>query len=153
MRLGAFVLPYSAIEKVISHGNTKSRKDWMQFTLNEQGANLVPLGYISRPTFYLLVKHDFCNSTILKIQKITENLELDQIKARNKRRKDKEEALKNPQAPNNEAAERNEFSDSEEEEKKKEEASIDGQSTAAETAAGASETQTVDGSEAQSQVA
>lgn len=67
MRLGAFVLPYSAIEKITFHGNTNSRKDWMQFTLNEEGINLVPLGYIARPTFYILVKHDFCNSTMLKI--------------------------------------------------------------------------------------
>ena len=29
MRLGAFVLPYSAIERVTIHGNTNDKKDWM----------------------------------------------------------------------------------------------------------------------------
>jgi len=29
MRLGAFVLPYSAIERLTVHGNTNSKYDWI----------------------------------------------------------------------------------------------------------------------------
>ena len=92
MRLGAFILPYTAIEKVILHGNASSRKDWMQFVLNEEGQNLVPCGYIAEPEFYLHVTHAFGNSMILKLQKLTEDKEVAQIRGRNQRRKDKEEA-------------------------------------------------------------
>lgn len=91
MRLGAFVLPYSAIERVTMHGNTNDKHDWMQFVLNDQGKNLVPLGHVAEPTFFLLVKHQFANDTILKLQKLTDDLEIAQVKARNQRRKDKEE--------------------------------------------------------------
>ena len=68
MRLGSFVLPWSAIEKLTFHGKTnRGNKDWMQVSLNAEGKNLVPLGYIAEPTFYLLVSHDFTNSTIIKL--------------------------------------------------------------------------------------
>ena len=76
MRLGSFVLPYSAIERITTHGATNDRHDWMQFVLNEEGRNLVPLGHVAEPTFYLLVKHDFSNATILKLQKLTDELEM-----------------------------------------------------------------------------
>ena len=91
MRLGAFVLPYSAIERVTIHGNTSDKHDWMQFVLNDEGRNLVPLGYVAEPTFFLLVKHAFGNDTILKLQKLTDDLEMVQVKARNQKRKDREE--------------------------------------------------------------
>lgn len=29
MRLGAFVMPYSSLEKIIFHGNTNSKNDWI----------------------------------------------------------------------------------------------------------------------------
>ena len=76
MRLGSFVLPYSAIERITTHGATNDRHDWMQFVLNEEGRNLVPLGHIAEPTFYLLVKHEFGNAMILKLQKLTDELEM-----------------------------------------------------------------------------
>lgn len=76
MRLGAFVLPFTAIARITFHGNTTSSDDWMQIIMNEEGKNLVPLGYIAEPTFYLLLKHTFCNATLLKLQKLTEDLEL-----------------------------------------------------------------------------
>ena len=83
MRLGSFVLPYSSIAKLTFHGKTMTNKDWMQVTLNEKGINLVPCGYICEPTFYLMVTHTFTNETIAKILKITENLEMEQVRARN----------------------------------------------------------------------
>jgi hypothetical protein len=89
MRLGSFVLPYTAIEKLTFHGKTLTDKDWMQVTLNEEGANLVPCGYISEPTFYLMVSHSFTNKTIAKLMKITEDLEMDNVRARNFRIKQK----------------------------------------------------------------
>ena len=65
------------------HGNTGSTKDWLQFTLNDRGRNLVPCSYIAEPTFYLLVPHDLCNETIIKIQQKTEQLEMEQVRERN----------------------------------------------------------------------
>ena len=85
MRLGSFVLPYSSIAKLTFHTKTMTDKDWMQITLNEQGMNLVPCGYICGPTFYLMVSHNFTNQTIAKITKMTENLEMEQVRARNLR--------------------------------------------------------------------
>ena len=89
MRLGAFVMPYSSLEKIIFHGNTNSKNDWIEFVLNEEGRNLVPCGYIAESSFYLLVKHEFCNSTLLRLQKLREELELEQIRERNKRLREK----------------------------------------------------------------
>ena len=83
MRLDSFVLPYTAIERITIHGNTNDRHDWMQFVLNEEGRNFVPLGHVAEPTFYLLVTHEFGNNTIMKLQKLTDDLEMVQIKARN----------------------------------------------------------------------
>ena len=53
--------------------------------LNEEGRNLVPCSYIAESSFYLLVKHEFCNATLLRLQKLREELELEQIRERNKR--------------------------------------------------------------------
>ena len=91
MRLGSFVLPYTALERVTMHGNTNDVHDWMQFVLNEEGRNLVPLSHVAEPTFFLLVTHDFGNATILKLQNLTFDLELEQVKARNQKRKEQEE--------------------------------------------------------------
>ena len=77
MRLGAFVLPYTALERVTLHGNTNDRHDWMQFVLNQEGKNMVPLGHVAEPTFYLLVEHEFANALILKLQNLTFDLELE----------------------------------------------------------------------------
>ena len=46
----------------------------------------MPLGYIAEPTFYLMVTHDFTNATINKLMKLTEDLEMEQVRARNKAR-------------------------------------------------------------------
>lgn len=92
MRLGAFVLPYYAIARITLHGNTSSSNDWVQISLNEEGQNLVPLGYIAEPSFYLLLKHEFSNATLLRLQKLTDELEMEQIRAKNKKRKGKQEA-------------------------------------------------------------
>ena len=77
MRLGSFILPYYAIERITFHGNTRSSKDWMEVTVNEEGANLVPLGYVAERSFFLLVTHELTNQTILKVQKVREQLELE----------------------------------------------------------------------------
>lgn len=76
MRLGAFVLPYTAIEKFTFYAKTMTTKDWMEVTLNEEGKNLVPCGYLNESSFYLLVRHSFANETITKINKITDDLEM-----------------------------------------------------------------------------
>lgn len=57
--------------------------------LNEEGRNLVPCSYIAESSFYLLVKHEFCNATLLRLQKLREDLELEQIRERNKRLREK----------------------------------------------------------------
>ena len=83
MRLGAFVLPYTAIERITVHGNTNSEKDWLQVSLNAEGQNLVPLGSVAEPSFYLMVPHEFSNDLILKLQRMTEEMEMVQIRDRN----------------------------------------------------------------------
>ena len=140
MRLGAFVLLYTALERVTIHGNTNDKKDWMQFTLNQEGQNLVPCSHIAEPTFYLLVSHEFANSTILKIQKLTEDMDVAQIRARNQRRKDKEEKVERKKRESklrrqtaNQAQAANQGNEDSEEEKEGEDEEAD--STAAETTA------------------
>ena len=85
MRMGAFVLPYTAIEKITFYAKTMTTKDWMEVYLNEQGRNLVPCGYLSESSFFLLVRHSFANETIAKINKITSDLEMEMVRARNLR--------------------------------------------------------------------
>jgi len=141
LRLGAFILPYSAIERVTFHGNTGSSKDWMQISLNEEGYNLVPCGYIAEPTFFLLVNHEFSNATSLRLQRLTEDLEMAQIRARNKRRKDRAEPQRRPQSA------RAGTSDASDEELKAEDASVEGISTAAKIATVAESEGLTDGTE------
>ena len=56
-RLGAFVVPYTHIEKLTFH--ITNDRDWMQVELNEDGKNLVPASYVAETTFFLIVPHDW----------------------------------------------------------------------------------------------
>ena len=67
-RLGAFVVPYTSVDKITFH--VTEDRDWMEIALTEQGMDYVPASYISERVFYLIVPHAFSTEKIHKLEKI-----------------------------------------------------------------------------------
>ena len=67
-RLGAFVVPYTSIEKITFH--VTDERDWMEIALTEEGMNLIPANYIVESVFFLIVPHEFSTDKIHKLEKI-----------------------------------------------------------------------------------
>jgi hypothetical protein len=57
LRLGAFVVPYSQLQKITFHFN--DTHDWIQFEMRE-GTDLLPAGLLCENKFYLHMKNSFC---------------------------------------------------------------------------------------------
>ena len=67
-RLGAFVVPYTSIERLTFH--VTDDRDWMEVALTEQGMDLIPASYIAESVFYLIVPHEFSTDKIHKLEKL-----------------------------------------------------------------------------------
>ena len=67
-RLGAFVVPYTGIEKLTFH--VTDDRDWMEVALTDEGMNLIPASYIAESVFYLIVPHEFSTEKIHKLEKL-----------------------------------------------------------------------------------
>jgi hypothetical protein len=67
-RLGAFVVPYTCIDKLTFH--VADDRDWMEVSLTEEGLNLIPASYVCESVFYLIVPHDFSTVKSQKLEKL-----------------------------------------------------------------------------------
>ena len=67
-RLGAFVVPYTGIERLTFH--VTDDRDWMEVALTDEGMNLIPASYIAESVFYLIVPHEFSTDKIHKLEKL-----------------------------------------------------------------------------------